>query len=312
MIERAREIDTGLFPRAQNSLTRPLRKAARFARTQPLGAGGAAILVVMVLLAVFANQLVPHDPLATKSAERLQGPSLSHLAGTDNLGRDVFSRVVWAARPSLFTGLIVVAFTASVGLVLGVVSAYVGGVFDLLFQRLIDAMQAFPGLVFAMAVVSALGNQIRWDVPWSVVIALGLTFLPGTSRVIRGAALSTKNNVYVESARAVGASRTRIVFRHIAPNVMAPVIVVASVQLGAVILAESSLSFLGLGVAPPTPSWGGMLSTSGRRFFEVAPWLAIFPGIAISLAVLAFNLLGDSVQDVMDPRLRGSRTRPKF
>lgn len=292
-------------PMEQRYRSSVIRRAIwNFARSQPLGVLGACILLTLAFAALFGAQLVPYDPLKANASVRLQGPSLHHLFGTDNLGRDMFSRIVWAAKPSFFTGIIVVSFTAVFGMSLGVISAYFGGLFDLLFQRVIDAMQVFPGLVFAMAVVTAMGNKMAWGIPWSVVVALSVILLPGTSRVIRAAALGVKQNAYIEAARMVGASRLRIVFRHIVPNVMAPVIVVASVQLGGVILAESALSFLGLGVAPPTPSWGGMLSGNGLRFMEAAPWLAIFPGLAISLAVLAFNLLGDAIQDTLDPRLR--------
>jgi peptide/nickel transport system permease protein len=282
-----------------------LRAAVRFARRKPLGAFGAIVLVVMVLMALFAGVIAPYDPVRSSEA-LLQGPSRAHVFGTDHLGRDMFSRIAWGAKPSLYTGLLVVTFSVTIGLLIGVSSGFWGGAYDLFVQRIVDGLMAIPGLVLAMAVVAVMGNRVWLSIPMSVVVALTVVMTPVTARVVRGAAIATRGNTYVEAARVLGCSERRIVFRHVVPNIMAPVIVVASIQLGGVILAESSLSFLGLGTPPPTPSWGAMLSGQGSRFFEIAPWLAIFPGIALSLAVLAFNLLGDALRDVLDPRLRGT------
>lgn len=288
------------------SVGRAASAVVRFARRKPLGAAGALVLLMMVFMALFAEVIVPFDPIRPSSAI-LQSPSADHLFGTDHLGRDVFSRIIWGARSSLYTGVLVVTATVVLGMLIGVVSAFLGGVFDLLVQRLVDGLMAFPGLLLALAVVAALGNRSWFSISLSVVIALSVGAIPGTSRVVRSAVLATKNNAYVEAARVVGCAERRIMVRHIIPNIMAPVIVIASVQLGGVILAESSLSFLGLGTPPPTPTWGGMLSGQGARYMEIAPWLAIFPGLALSLAVLAFNLFGDGLRDVLDPRLRGGR-----
>ena len=296
----------------------------KFARNKPLGAVGGIVLIIMLAAAVLSSISVteplvsPYDPLDARTAERLQGPSGSHWFGTDNLGRDMYSRVVHGAQPSIYTGFLVVSITVTLGLLLGVTSAYAGGWFDLLFQRIVDGLMAFPGLILAMALLSVFASGINigplhlplvWNatkIPLMVVFALVILLTPINARVIRGATFGVMNNQFVEAARAIGASPVRIVLRHLVPNVMAPAIVIATVQLGSVILIESSLSFLGLGLPAPYPSWGGMLQGNGRRFMEIAPWLAIFPGLAISAAVLAFNLLGDALRDVLDPRMRGA------
>ncbi len=304
----------------EKSKTRLVRRHCRtiwkFTRTKPLGAVGGVVLVIMVLMAVGADWITPYDPVTPDPRNMLAAPSTTHPFGTDHLGRDVYTRIVYGARPSLYTGLLVVLTTSALGLAVGVTSAYFGGLFDLLVQRVVDGLMAFPGLVFAMALLAVFSSGIHighirvplvWhEIPLMVTLTLIVLFIPSTSRVIRSATLGILHTPYVEAARAVGASSPRIIVRHLMPNVMAPVIVIASAQLGNVILIEASLSFLGLGLPPPYPSWGSMLQGSGRRFMEVAPWLAVFPGLAISLSVLGFNLFGDALRDVLDPRLRGA------
>jgi peptide/nickel transport system permease protein len=275
----------------------------RFTKRKPLGAFGAGFLILMVIAAVLADVLAPYDPIMPV-AGALESPSWDHWFGTDHLGRDMFSRILYGARPSLYTGIVVVGLTTVIGAAVGAVSGYYGGVLDIAVQRVVDGLMAFPSLVLTLAVVSALGREVYYSVSFAVVVALTVALVPGTARVVRGVALAQRNQQYVEAARVVGCHDTRIIWRHVLPNLMAPIIVIASIQLGAVILAESALSFLGYGTPPPTPTWGGMLSGGSTRFMEIAPWLAIFPGLALSLAVLAFNLFGDALRDVLDPRLR--------
>ena len=280
------------------------QKVLRFARSKPLGALGGLLIIVLVVAAIFAGVISPYDPVATKPVKMLTGPGSEFFLGSDQLGRDLLSRLIHGSRVSLYVGILAVCLGTTAGTAFGVVGGYLGGALDLVFQRLMDALMAFPLLVLAMALVAMLGPSLN-----NVTIALAILLTPGTSRVIRGAVLSVKENQYIEAARAMGASDGRIIFRHVLPNVAAPIIVLVSIQLGGAILVEASLSFLGLGVPPPAPSWGGMLSGAARSFFQIAPWMAIFPGIAISLAVLGFNLLGDALRDVLDPRMRGSEKR---
>lgn len=292
------------------------RTALNFARRKPLGAIGAAVLLLMLFTALAAPYVAPYDPIRPNPVDRLQGPSLDHFMGTDHLGRDVFSRVVYGARPSLYTGLLVVAITATIGLVLGVTSAYLGGLFDLIIQRFIDALIALPGIILAMALLSVFSSGLHigpvhlplvWhSIPLMVSAALCVILVPTTARVTRSATLSIAFSPYIEAAQSIGCSKTRIIGRHLIPNVLAPLIIVCSAQLGAIILVEASLSFLGLGLPPPNPSWGGMLQSEGRDYMRVAPWLAIYPGLAITIAVLAFNVFGDALRDVLDPRLRSA------
>lgn len=270
------------------------------ARRKPLGAVSAVMLAVIVLTAVFADLIAPYDPTATHPRDKLQGPSTTYWLGTDDLGRDVFSRIVLGARTSLWAGLAATLFGTLVGAFIGMLSGYAGGFWDMAIQRIMDALQVLPLIVLLLVVVVALGPSL-----WNIIWALSIGILPAASRIVRGATLSVKTEAFVDSARVVGAAPARILVRHILPNVTAPIIVIASVTIGGAILAEAALSFLGLGVPPPTPSWGGMLAASGRRYFERAPTLAVFPGLAITLTVLAFNLLGDTLRDVLDPRLRG-------
>ena len=279
-----------------------LRPLWVFVRRKPLGAAGLFLIIILVLTALLAPIVATHDPEAAVVRQRLQPPSSLHFLGTDGFGRDVFSRIVYGSQGSLYVGLVAVLLGTALGSLLGLLSGYFGGGFDFLVQRLMDILLAFPMIVLALAILSALGSSL-----FNVIVALGIVLTPSANRVVRGSVLSARENQYVEAARAIGCGHIRIVFTHILPNVAAPIIVLASITLGLAILVEASLSFLGLGPPPPTPTWGGMLSVEGRRFFERAWWLAVFPGLAISLAVLSFNLFGDALRDIWDPRLRGTR-----
>jgi peptide/nickel transport system permease protein len=270
-------------------------------RRKPLGAVSAAVIGALVLTAVFADVLAPFDPMETHPEIRLQAPSRVHPFGTDDIGRDVLSRVIHGSRISLWVGLLAVGIGTVAGMIIGLLCGYCEGRLDLILQRVMDAVQAIPGLVLALAIVSVLKPSTT-----NAMLAIAIVIIPGNSRIVRGAVLSTKQNRYVEAAQAIGCRHPRIILGHILPNVTAPILVIASIWLGNAILIEATLSFLGLGTQPPTPSWGLMLSSTGRAFMEQAPWLAIFPGLAISLAVLGFNLFGDTLRDAWDPKLRKS------
>ena len=273
--------------------------AARFVRTKPLGAAGAVIILGMLFLAVFAQMLAPYDPYVGDYGLQFARPSAEHWFGTDEFGRDVLSRIMYGARIALFVGFFASFIGCTIGALLGVVSAYWGGRVDLLLERLMDILLAFPQLILALAIASILGPAVQ-----NVVIAISIPVIPRVARVVRAAALSVKENVYVEAVQALGASRRRVILQHIIPNVTAPYIIMLTAQLGAAILAEAALSYLGLGAAEPTPSWGLMLSGSAPSYAEKAPWIALFPGIAISLGVFGFNLFGDSRRDALDPKLK--------
>jgi ABC-type dipeptide/oligopeptide/nickel transport system permease subunit len=270
-------------------------------KRKPLGAASAALIAVIVLTAAFAPVLAPYDPLDADPTIRLAPPSAAHPFGTDDIGRDVLSRIVYGSRISLWVGLLAVGIGTAVGMVIGLACGYWEGRLDMCLQRVMDAVQAIPGLVLALAIVSVLKPSTT-----NAMLAIAVVIIPGNSRIVRGAVLSAKQNRYVEAAEAMGCRQPRILLSHILPNVTAPILVIASIWLGNAILIEATLSFLGVGTQPPTPSWGLMLSSTGRAFMEQAPWLAIFPGLAISLAVLAFNLFGDTLRDAWDPRLRKS------
>jgi peptide/nickel transport system permease protein len=286
------------FEEAPVVISRSRALATTLAR-KPLGAASAALIVTLVLTAIFADVLAPYDPLEARPEIRLSRPSWDHPFGTDDIGRDVLSRVIHGARISLWVGLLAVGIGTAAGMVIGLVCGYCEGRVDLVFQRVMDAIQAIPGLVLALAIVSVLRPNTT-----NAMLAIAMVIIPGNSRIVRGAVLSAKQNRYVEAAQAIGCRHPRIIVRHILPNVTAPILVIASIWLGNAILIEASLSFLGVGTQPPTPSWGLMLSSTGRAFMEQAPWLAIFPGLAISLAVLGFNLFGDTLRDAWDPKLR--------
>jgi peptide/nickel transport system permease protein len=270
----------------------------RFAREKPLGAAGAILMLLIILVAILAPWLAPADPLRTHVREALEGPSGQYLLGSDELGRDSLSRIIYGARISILVGFLATFFGTVIGTLINVFSAYRGGWVDILVQRIMDVLLAFPTLIMALAIMAVLGPSVR-----NVIIAISIPFIPRAGRVVRSTALAVKEQQYVEAARAVGASQWRIIFFHVLPNCMAPYLIIATALLGTAILVEASLSFLGLGIPPPTPSWGRALAEA-MEFFNAAPWLAIFPGIAISLAVFGINLLGDALRDVLDPRLK--------
>jgi len=271
----------------------------RFVRTKPLGAAGAVIILGMLALALFAQPLAPYDPYIGDYGQQFARPSAEHWFGTDEFGRDVLSRIMYGARIALFVGFAASLIGCTIGALLGVVSAFWGGTVDLLLERLMDILLAFPQLILALAIASILGPAVP-----NVVIAISIPVIPRVARVVRAAAMSVKENVYVEAVQALGATRRRVILQHIIPNVAAPYIIMLTAQLGAAILAEAALSYLGLGAAEPTPSWGLMLSGSAPSYAEKAPWIGLFPGIAISLGVFGFNLFGDSLRDALDPKLR--------
>jgi peptide/nickel transport system permease protein len=274
----------------------------RFVRRKPLGAAGAVIIVVMVVTALLASWLQTHDPIATDAAYTLGQPTAEHWLGTDHLGRDIYSRIVHGAWVSLLVGLGSTLLGSVLGGMIGLLSGYTGGKTDLITQRFLDILQGLPLLVLALVMSASLGPSIR-----NVIIAISIPIIPRAARVIRASVLSIREMQYVEAARALGVQHLRVAFRHILPNTVGPFIVLCTAQLGSAILVEATLSFLGMGVPEPYPSWGRMLSVSAAEYAQKAPHLVLFPGVAISLAVFGSNLLGDALRDTLDPRLRGSR-----
>lgn len=268
-------------------------------RRQPVGFVSALVLLAIVGVAAAAPVLSPYDPIQPIDGARLQSPSWDYWFGTDNASRDVLSRVIWGGRNSLLIGATAVALGLIGATTLGVLSGYFGGWVDNVIQRTTDAMMAIPGLLFVLFVVTILGTG-RW--PVLLAIAAGLIF--PNSRIVRSATLGVRHSMYVEAARSIGAGSPRIILQHILPNIMAPIIIIATVSIGAAITIEASLSFLGLGVPPPDPTWGQMMGGRTRGFMLTAPWMALAPGLALTIVVFAFNMLGDSLRDVLDPRLR--------
>ena len=280
----------------------PRRRSAlwRFVRTKPLGAAGGALMGLLIATALFADVLATHDPVRTSTAP-LVAPGAEHWLGTDNLGRDLYSRVIHGSRISLIVGLASTLFGAVVGGVIGLLAGYVGGKTDLISQRLMDIMQALPILVLALVLAASLGPSLT-----NAIVAISIPIVPRAARLIRASVLAIREFVYIEAARALGVTHARVAFRHILPNTIGPFIVLITAQLGGSILVEAALSFLGLGIPEPYPSWGRMLSIAAAEYAEKAPWLVIWPGLAISLAVFGSNLLGDALRDTLDPRLRGA------
>lgn len=277
----------------------------QFCRRKPLGAIGGFIVLVLLILALFAPWIAPYSYDETIPGARMKAPGAQYWMGTDNLGRDVYSRVVYGASVSISVGFGAVLLANVLAALIGVTSGYFGGAYDICVQRVVDAWQSFPFLVVILSIMAVLGPGLL-----NLILALGILGAAAGSRVIRGSTISVMQNTYVEAARALGAGHLRIMIRYLLPNVAATIIILATIGLGAFILAESALSFLGFGVPPPYPSWGAMLSGSGRSFMYRAPWMAFWPGAAISLAVFGFNMLGDALRDVLDPRLRGGGGRP--
>ena len=295
---RASEAAPGL-PISQPPRFQIMREARKFVRRQPLATFGAVVLVVGVIVAIIGPSVLPKDPYETSVLDSLKTPSSENYFGTDNLGRDIFSRVILATRFSLLLGLSAVIVGQVITLFIGLTSGYIGGRVDLVIQRLVDAAMGIPFILFLLLVVTMVGASFL-----SIAVVLGLYGGVTNSRIIRGAVLGIKEETYVEAARSLGAGPVRIMFRHILPNTMAPLLIIASLSLGTSILAESTLSFLGYGVPPPDPTWGQMMGAEARPYITRAPWMAVFPGAALALAVFAINVLGDGLRDTLDPRLR--------
>ena len=277
----------------------PVSRFLRFMRTKPLAATGVIILVVFGFIAVFGDRLVPVSPTEVHREARLAAPGGAYLFGTDILGRDILSRLLVGTRLSIMVGVVVVSLGFTIGSVVGITSAYFGGKYDLYLQRVVDALNAFPTLILAIAIMAVAGQSLL-----NVILALTVTQVPRTSRIMRSQALSIKGMMYVDAARAMGAGHLRILLQHITPNCLATGIVIVTVSIGAIILAESSLSFLGVGAGDDIISWGGMLSGNQQRYFATAPWIGIFPGLCLTLIVFGFNVVGDALRDILDPRLR--------
>lgn len=293
----SRADSTGIIRHSEIQSSRRRRQIVRFLRRRPIAVIGALITLLLLVIAAFAPLLAPYDP-SSQGATRLLSPRLSHLMGTDNLGRDVFSRVLFGTRASMYVGFVSVAISLVIGGVLGVVAAYRLGITDTIIMRIMDIIFAFPTLILILAISAVVGPSLT-----TATIVIGLVYVPRFARIARGPALSVMQEPYIEAVRVTGASSARIIFRHVMPNIVAPLIIQTSLSISTAILTEATLSFLGLGVQPPTPSWGVMLANA-RAQLQLAPWLAIFPGLAIMIAVLAFNILGDDLRDALDPRLR--------
>jgi peptide/nickel transport system permease protein len=289
-----------LGPSSSRARRGVLSRARRAFRKYPMATIAGTVVMLFVLVAIFAPVIAPYSPDAADGRNALRRPSAEHLFGTDRFGRDVFSRIVYGTRISLQVGVMAVVFAGAIGIPLGLLSGYFGGLTDTLIMRATDAFIAFPGLVLALSLVLVLGPSV-----FTIMIALGVGAWPRYARLVRSQVLALKRQDFVLAARSVGAGNTRIILRHIWPNSTAPVIVAASLSLGIAVLAEASLSFLGVGVRPPTPTWGGMLNQSFALIYT-EPWLSFFPGAAIFLLTLSFNLLGDGLRDALDPRLRRS------
>jgi peptide/nickel transport system permease protein len=279
-----------------------LKFLARLFREKPLGAIGGVVFLLFLLCGIFADVLAPYGANQISPINRLKPPSLAFPFGTDNLGRDMLSRCLYGAQLSVIIGFCAAGLATLISVLLGILTGYLGGKFDLISQRFVDAWQSFPDLIILIVVVSVVGPGMP-----QIIVTLGLLLGIAGSRIIRAAVVSVRENMYVHAAQSIGASTPRILWRHILPNVLPPIIVLFTTRVGVVILAESGLSFLGLGVPPPAPTWGGMLSGSGRTFMFQGPWLALAPGLCLTIVVYATNMFGDALRDLFDPRMRGSR-----
>jgi peptide/nickel transport system permease protein len=274
-------------------------RVLRFCRREPLGTFGLVLVAIIAITGIFAEVLAPYNPTANDFAAMTEAPSWNHLLGTDQFGRDLLSRIIFGARTALIVGLSSAFVGGTLGLVLGVGSAYFGGLIDMLMQRVFDVVMAFPLIIMALAIVSIFGTGVH-----NVIIAITIPLIPRCARVVRSAALVIREVPYIDAARACGFNAARIIMRHMVPNVMAPFLIMVTAFVGQAILAEASLSYLGLGVQEPVPAWGLMLQGGAEEYASTAPWIAIFPGVAIMLSVLGINLFGDALRDTLDPKLR--------
>jgi peptide/nickel transport system permease protein len=276
----------------------------RMWKEKPLGTVCAVITLMFVLVAIFAPLIAPYGMNAIHAKDALEGPSTRFWLGTDNLGRDLFSRIIFGARISVIVGLVATLISTAISTFLGIFSAYIGGTFDLILQRFIDAELSIPGLLILMLIISMIGPSL-----WHVIIVLGISNGIGNTRMIRSLVIGVKEDMYINSAVALGAPSREVIFRHILPNIMAQIIILFTMNVPFMILSEASLSFLGFGVPPPAPSWGGMLSGAARQYMFMDPWMALWPGLVLSIIVYAVNMFGDAIRDLLDPRLRGGLGR---
>ncbi len=302
MAERLREVPVEVAERKRPPFL--IDVLIRMVKEKPLGVIGGIIVVLLLFFGIFADLIAPYGMNEIHLADRLDGPNTQYWLGTDNLGRCVLSRIVYGARVSMFIGFGATIISQILAISLGGTSGYLGGKFDLVVQRFVDAFMSFPRLFVLLTVMAIVGGGLV-----NVLIVLGVTTGIRASRIMRSATIAIKNNVYVEAARAVGCSTVRLLLVHILPNIVPVILISFSVEVGGMILQEASLSFLGFGIEPPTPSWGGMLSGSGRQFMLVAPWMMVWPGVALSLVIYGTNMLGDAIRDLVDPRLRGGLGR---
>lgn len=276
----------------------------RLVKEKPLGTVGGVIVLILLLVGIFANVLAPYGMNETHAMDALSPPSGKYILGTDQLGRDLVSRIIFGARISLIVGLSATAISVVISTLLGFVSGYFGGLLDMILQRIVDAWMSFPNMVLLIIVISLMGVGM-----WQVIISMGFLFGIAGSRIIRGSVMDLKQNMYMQASEAIGCSTWRIFTRHVLPNIMAPIIVLFTTRMPSMIMLEASMSFIGLGIPPPAPSWGSMLSGSGRSFMFLAPWMAIWPGLALAIVVYGVNMFGDAVRDLLDPRLRGGLGR---
>jgi len=297
-------VNAANIPQVSRKKSRTADFMKRLIKEKPLGTFGAVILLIIVLAAIFANVLAPFGVNEINLGDRLLGPTASHLMGTDNLGRDVFSRILYGARISIIVGFGAALLDVVVATIIGTISGFIGGKFDMVVQRFVDAWLCLPLLIVALCVMSLAGPGLA-----QVTLTVGIVWGVGGSRIPRGAVLAIKQNMYMDAAKSLGASRMWMLVRHIFPNIAAPLIVLFTMAMGGAILTEATLSFLGFGVPPPEPSWGGMLSAEGRNYMLQSPGMALWPGLVLSLTVFGINVLGDAIRDLLDPRLRGGLGR---
>jgi peptide/nickel transport system permease protein len=276
----------------------------RLVKQKPLGTVGGVIVLILLFTGIFAELVAPFGYNDIYVGGRLESPSPQHLLGTDQIGRDVFSRIIFGARISMYVGLGASTIGVFIATLIGIISGFSGGRVDIFIQRIVDAWMCFPALFITLTIMAIVGPGVV-----QVIVVLGALYGMGASRIVRSAVIAIKNNVYVEAAKAIGCTTPKTLIRHILPNIMAPIIILFTINMGAAILAEASISFLGFGIPPPTPSWGGMLSGEGRRYMLQATWMAIWPGLALSIVVYGINMLGDALRDLLDPRLRGGLGR---